>query len=41
MRFSNPWLKTQFNLWDKVNVELSEVDMELLRINFSLKSDQK
>lgn len=36
MRFNNPGLKTQLNLWDKIHVELSEVDMTLLRMNFKM-----
>ena len=36
MRFDNPWLNVQYNLWDKINVQLDEVDMNLLRINFSI-----
>ena len=37
MRFDNPGMWKQFNLWDEVSVILDEVDTELLRINFKLK----
>ena len=36
MRFDNPGMWKQFNLWDEVSVILDEVDLELLRINFKL-----
>ncbi len=36
MRFNNPWLQVQHNLWDKIKVVLDEVDMALLRINFKM-----
>jgi len=37
MRFDNPSMWKQFNLWDEVAVVLDEVDLDLLRINFKLK----
>ena len=36
MKFSHPELETGINLWDEIYVELQEVDMELLRMNFGL-----
>jgi len=37
MKFTNPILNVQFNLWDKINVQLDEIDMNLLRMNFKMK----
>ena len=37
MKFTNPTLNVQFNLWDKIRVRLDEVDMSLLRMNFKMK----